>query len=168
MPVTFAVAVRKGLHRVVDVAWELGFAAVSESTAAVGHGDAARRILVTTLSVVRGLCLAAHIAGRGHGHGHGEHPRHEAVLVKAPGSRNLYALRMIGLFQGALVWLVSLPVQAAAYGPGPLMVLTGPRPSRGPRGCAPRPSGNAQLAAFKAHLADAGPHHGLQPAELVL
>ncbi|WP_324612372.1 DUF1295 domain-containing protein [Streptomyces sp. AS58] len=139
MPVTFAVAVRKGLHRVVDVAWELGFAAVSESTAAVGHGDAARRILVTTLSVVRGLCLAAHIAGRGHGHG--EHPRHEAVLVKAPGGRNLYALRMIGLFQGALVWRVSLPVQAASYGPGPSWsCLDRDRPV-GPRGCTSRPSG---------------------------
>ncbi|MFE1287419.1 DUF1295 domain-containing protein [Streptomyces sp. NPDC058751] len=49
--------------------------------------------------------------------GHGENPRYEALPAHVRGSRNLYALRMVYLLQGALVWLVSLPVQAAQYTP---------------------------------------------------
>ncbi|MYS76826.1 DUF1295 domain-containing protein, partial [Streptomyces sp. SID5926] len=68
MLATFAVAVRKGMHRVVDVAWGLGFAAVAVVTcvgaAAAGQGDPGRRTLVAALTVAWGLRLAAHIARR--------------------------------------------------------------------------------------------------------
>ncbi|MFJ8937417.1 DUF1295 domain-containing protein [Streptomyces sp. NPDC102365] len=123
MLLTFAVAVRKGLHRVVDVAWGLGFTAVAlvSFLASAGEGDEGRRLLVTALTAVWGLRLAGHIAWRGRGHG--EDPRYDAMLAKAPGSRNLYALRMVYLLQGALVWLVSLPVQAAQYVSGSLSGL---------------------------------------------
>ncbi|QKW10466.1 DUF1295 domain-containing protein [Streptomyces sp. NA04227] len=122
MLVTFAVAVRQGTHRLADVAWGVGFTAVAvvSCACAAGTGDPAGRFLVTALTAVWGLRLAAHIARRGRGHG--EDPRYERLLAKAPGSRSAYALRMVYLLQGALVWLVSLPVQAAMYlpdGPGP-------------------------------------------------
>jgi len=42
------------------------------------------------------------------------------MVARAPGNPHLYALRMVYLLQGALVWLVSLPVQAAQYLPGPM------------------------------------------------
>ncbi|WP_327237423.1 DUF1295 domain-containing protein [Streptomyces sp. NBC_01317] len=120
MLLTFAVAVVKGLHRIVDVAWGLAFAAVAvvSYAASAGEGDDARRLAVTVLTVVWGLRLAAHIAARGRGHGEDE--RYEKMLAKAPGHRNLYALRMVYLLQGALVVLVSLPVQAAQYVRGPV------------------------------------------------
>ncbi|WP_256090453.1 DUF1295 domain-containing protein, partial [Actinacidiphila rubida] len=54
------------------------------------------------------------------GRGKGEDARYEKMLAKAPGSRNAYAFRTVYLAQGALVWVVSLPVQAAQYIPGPL------------------------------------------------
>jgi len=93
--VTFAVAVRAGVHRIVDVAWGIGFTAVAGVTFALstGEGDLVRRLLVTSLTAVWGLRLAVHIGRRGRGHG--EDPRYEAMPAKAPGSRNAYALRMV-------------------------------------------------------------------------
>ncbi len=119
MLVTFAVGVAKGVHRVVDAAWGAAFAAVALATLGMsaGHGDDTRRLIVTGATVVWGLRLAVHIGLRGRGKG--EDPRYDRLLSKAPGSRNAYAFRTVYLLQGALVWLVSLPVQAAPYVRGP-------------------------------------------------
>ncbi|MFD7865142.1 DUF1295 domain-containing protein [Streptomyces sp. NPDC059783] len=118
--VTFAVAVRRGLHRVVDVAWGLAFAVVATLTwlLSAGHGDDGRRLLVAAATAVWGLRLAAHIARRSRGHG--EDPRYSALLDKARGNRTRYALRTVHLTQACLVWLISLPVQAASYSSRPL------------------------------------------------
>ncbi|MGA5360675.1 DUF1295 domain-containing protein [Streptomyces purpurascens] len=150
MLVTFAIAVRKGLHRIVDVAWGLGFTAVAAVTfaASAGTGDPGRRILVTVLTAVWGLRLARHIARRGRGHG--EDPRYEEMLAKAPGSRNLYALRIVYLLQGALVWLVSLPVQAAQYITGPMTAWAAAGACLWAAGLFFEAVGDAQLARFKA------------------
>lgn len=87
MLVTFAVALRAGVHRVVDVAWGIGFTAVALVSYALsaGHGDDGRRLLVTVLTAVWGLRLAVYIALRGRGHG--EDPRYEAMLARAGGNR---------------------------------------------------------------------------------
>ncbi|MFJ9895591.1 DUF1295 domain-containing protein [Streptomyces sp. NPDC091280] len=157
MLVTFAVAVRKGMHRIVDVAWGIAFTAVAAVTlaASAGHGDPVRRLLVTVLTAVWGLRLAAHIARRGRGHG--EDPRYEALLAKAPGGRNAYAFRTVYLLQGALVWLVSLPVQAAQYVPGPsspLLLAAGT--ALWAVGVGFEAVGDAQLARFRADPAHRG------------
>ncbi|MBN0043467.1 DUF1295 domain-containing protein [Streptomyces actuosus] len=153
---TFAVALRAGVHRVVDVAWGIGFTAVAVVTfaASAGHGDPARRLLVTALTAVWGLRLAVHIARRGRGHG--EDPRYEALLAKAPGSRTAYALRTVYLLQGALVWLVSLPVQAAQYVPGPPSFLTWAGVGLWAVGLGFEAVGDAQLARFRADPANRG------------
>ncbi|MGW7468884.1 DUF1295 domain-containing protein [Streptomyces xantholiticus] len=154
--VTFAVAVRGGVHRVVDVAWGIGFIAVAlvSYTLSAGEGDDGRRLLVTVLTAVWGLRLAVHIGLRGRGHG--EDPRYEKLLAKAPGNRNRYALRMVYLLQGALVWLVSLPVQGAQYVPGPVGAI-------GWAGCGVwlvgfcfEAFGDRQLAQFKADPGNRG------------
>ncbi|MDX3386421.1 DUF1295 domain-containing protein [Streptomyces niveiscabiei] len=156
MLVTFAVALRLGLHRIVDVAWGIGFTAVAAVTfaASAGHGDPVRRLLATVLTAVWGLRLAVHIARRGRGHG--EDPRYEAMLAKAPGSRNTYALRMVYLLQGALVWLVSLPVQAAQYVPGRPSFLAWAAVALWAAGVGFEAIGDAQLARFKADPAHRG------------
>ncbi|MFI1168794.1 DUF1295 domain-containing protein [Streptomyces sp. NPDC020801] len=156
MLVTFGFALRLGVHRVVDVAWGAAFAAVAGVTLAVsaGQGDTARRVLVTVLTAVWGLRLAAHIARRGRGHG--EDPRYEAMLARARGNRNLYALRMIYLVQGALVWLVSLPVQAAQYAPRPLSGLAWTGALVWSAGLFFEAVGDAQLARFRADPANRG------------
>ncbi|MCS0637786.1 DUF1295 domain-containing protein [Streptomyces sp. LP05-1] len=158
MLAVFAVAARKGVHRLADVAWGLAFTAVAvvayALSAGYGQGDGLRRLLVAGATAVWGVRLAVHIARRGRGHG--EDPRYERMLAKAPGSRNLYALRKVYLLQGALVWLVSLPVQAAMYvpaGPDPLLVAG---LLLWALGLAFEAVGDAQLARFKADPAHRG------------
>ncbi|WP_329624903.1 DUF1295 domain-containing protein [Streptomyces sp. NBC_01255] len=126
MLVAFVIASVKGVHRIVDVAWGLAFAAVAVVTWVLSaeYGDDGRRLAVTLATCLWGLRLAFHIARRGRGHG--EDPRYAKMLARAPGNPAFYALRKVYLLQGALVWLVSLPVQAAAYlpeGVDPLLVL---------------------------------------------
>ncbi|MFE2941617.1 DUF1295 domain-containing protein [Streptomyces sp. NPDC059255] len=157
MLVTFAVAVAKGVHRIVDIAWGLAFTAVavvSYAVSADGGGDGARRLLVTVLTIVWGLRLAGHIAARGWGHG--EDARYEAMLDKAPGNRNLYALRTVYLLQGVLVVLVSLPVQAAQYVTGPLGPVAYAGCALWLVGLVFEAVGDRQLARFKADPANRG------------
>lgn len=156
MLATFAAAVRNGVHRIVDVAWGLAFTAVAALTYALsaGQGDDNRRLLIAALTALWGIRLSAHIAWRGRGHG--EDPRYERMLAKAPGNANTYAFRKVYLLQGALVWMVSLPVQAAAYLPGPM----GPVAALGTllwlTGLLFESVGDLQLARFKANPAHRG------------
>ncbi|MEU8076043.1 DUF1295 domain-containing protein [Catellatospora citrea] len=115
----FGFGVVLGRHRGVDVAWGLGFAAVALTSylLSAGTGDPARRAVVTALTVVWGVRLAAHIAWRGWGHG--EDRRYERLLARASGNRHLYALRMVYLLQGMLIWFVCLPVQVTQYSTAP-------------------------------------------------
>ncbi|MET8677389.1 DUF1295 domain-containing protein [Streptomyces sp. NPDC004647] len=156
MLVTFGVARAVGLHRIVDVAWGLAFVAVAVVSygMSAGYGDGGRRLLVTVLTVVWGLRLAGHIAWRGGGHG--EDPRYERLLDRARGSRDAYALRMVYLLQAALVWLVSLPVQAAQYVPGPMGAIAAAGAALWLLGLVFEAVGDWQLALFKAEPANRG------------
>ncbi|MFC5251515.1 DUF1295 domain-containing protein [Streptomyces nigrescens] len=156
MLLTFAVARVKGVHRLVDTAWGAAFAAVTLATygMSAGHGDDGRRLLVTLATVLWGLRLSVHIAWRGRGHG--EDPRYERLLARAPGSRDAYALRMVYLLQGALVWLVSLPVQVAQYVPVPLGAGAVAGALLWAAGFAFESIGDFQLARFKADPAHRG------------
>ncbi|MCX4529627.1 MULTISPECIES: DUF1295 domain-containing protein [unclassified Streptomyces] len=156
MLATFAVAVRKGPHRIVDVAWGLAFAAVAAVTygLSAGYGDDARRLLVAAATLLWGVRLAAHIARRGRGHG--EDPRYARLLARGRGGPRLRALRKVYLLQGALVWLVSLPVQAASYVAAPIGVLTVLGAVLWAVGLAFEAVGDFQLARFKADPAHRG------------
>lgn len=160
MLVTFALAVARGLHRIVDVAWGLAFTAVAASSYAMsGHDPHAA--LALALTAVWGLRLAGHIAWRGRGHG--EDPRYEALLSRARGSRTAYALRTVYLLQGALVWLISLPVQTASYVPGPLGAAAATGTALWLLGLFFEAVGDFQLAHFKSDPANRGRimDHGL-------
>lgn len=156
MLVTFALALVKGVHRIVDVAWGLAFTAVALVTWALsaGYGDDGRRLAVTLATCLWGLRLALHIARRGRGHG--EDPRYARMLARAPGNPALHALRKVYLLQGALVWLVSLPVQAAAYLPEGVDALLVVGLLLWALGLAFETVGDHQLARFKADPANRG------------
>ena len=115
MAITFAVAIWRGHHSVIDVTWGLGFAVVAATSVLVssGHGDATRRVLIAVLTAVWGLRLAIHIGRRNWGKG--EDPRYAELLAKAPGNPNAFAIRKIYLTQAVVMWFVSLPVQVAMY-----------------------------------------------------
>ncbi|MFE9258266.1 DUF1295 domain-containing protein [Streptomyces sp. NPDC006879] len=153
---TFVVSLRKGMHRIVDVAWGLAFTAVAVVAFSMsrGHGDAGRQLLVLALTSLWGLRLAGHILRRSWGHG--EDPRYERMLGKAPGSRSVYALRKVYLLQAALVWLVSLPVQAGMYVAGSPGVLTWVGCALWTLGFAFETIGDHQLHRFKADPANRG------------
>ncbi|MBD0693094.1 DUF1295 domain-containing protein [Streptomyces sp. CBMA123] len=153
----FVIGVRAGRHRGVDVAWGLAFTAVAWTGWALsaGHGDAGRRLLATALVTVWGLRLSAHIRSRSRGHG--EDPRYDRMLAKAPaGRRDGYALRVVYLLQAAIVWFVSLPVQAAQYLTAPLGPLTWATLGLWAVGMFFETVGDWQLARFKADAANRG------------
>ena len=85
MLATFALALVKGVHRIVDVAWGLAFTAVALVTygLSTGHGDEVRRLAVTLATCLWGLRLAFHIARRGRGQG--EDPRRRTYRLTPAG-----------------------------------------------------------------------------------
>jgi steroid 5-alpha reductase family enzyme len=156
MVVVFCIGLALGKHRVVDVAWGIAFTivAVVSYVLSAGHGDPARRALVTVLTVTWGLRLAAHIAWRGRGTP--EDPRYEKLLAKARGSRTWYALTRVYLGQGALVWFISMPVQAVAFGEGPLGITAVLGTALLAVGLFFESVGDWQLARFKSDPANRG------------
>ncbi|MDV9187383.1 DUF1295 domain-containing protein [Streptomyces sp. SR27] len=156
MLVTFVIGAARGLHRIVDVAWGVAFTAVAVGAwfLAAGQGDDVRRTVVALATSVWGLRLAIHIARRGRGHG--EDPRYARMLARARGNPTLYALWKVYLLQGALVWLVSLPVQVAVLIPAPLDATACLGLVVWAAGLAFEAVGDRQLALFKADPANRG------------
>lgn len=120
---TFVVAKIAGKHSVIDTAWGLLFAAIAIAVfvCSFGHGDAMRRTLLLVLPVLWGLRLAVHIGRRTVGRP--EDPRYEALLAKAKGRSDLYAIRMVYLLQGVLAFVISAPILVGAFEPGPVRGL---------------------------------------------
>lgn len=114
-------------HSVIDTAWGLLFAAAAVAAFAVaqsragGHDDPTRRVLLLVLPVLWGLRLAQHIGRRSIGKP--EDPRYDALLAKATGNRELYAVRTVYLLQGVLALLISAPILVGAFEGGPVGAL---------------------------------------------
>jgi len=111
-------------------------------------------MLVLALTAVWGLRLAAHIFRRNHGRG--EDPRYERMLRQRTGSVTRFVAEQIYLPQGAIMWVVSLPLQVAMYATGPL----GPAAAVGSAvwlvGMAFEATGDWQLTRFRADPANRG------------
>ncbi|GAA1069753.1 DUF1295 domain-containing protein [Kitasatospora nipponensis] len=153
----FAVGLRTGRHRGVDVAWGLGFVAVALTGygLSAGHGDGGRRALATVLVTLWGLRLSLHLWHRARGAA--EDPRYRRMLARvAPERRTGYALRTFYLAQAGLLWVISLPVQAAQYLPQPLGPLAWAGTALWAVGLAFEAVGDRQLARFKADPAQHG------------
>jgi steroid 5-alpha reductase family enzyme len=161
--VAFAFGVAGGKHRVIDVFWGIGFVVVGLTglVLSAGYGDPTRRWLVAALTAVWGLRLATHIGLRGRGEP--EDPRYEAMLARARGDRNRYALRQVYLLQGVSLWFISFPVQVAQYDPDPLTVVSYVGIAVFAVGLFFESVGDLQLARFKADPSSRGKvlDHGL-------
>jgi len=111
MTLTAVVAVRAGRVSVVDVAWGLALVGVAVVCAVIANDW--RSWLLVLLVAVWGGRLSSHIFTRSRGHG--EDPRYREVLGGSLDEVGVgVAVRRVFLVQGAAVWLVSLPLQAAA------------------------------------------------------
>jgi steroid 5-alpha reductase family enzyme len=112
---TFVVAKIAGKHSVIDTAWGLLFVAIAVAVF-VRSADVAcpgRRWLLLILPALWGLRLAVHIGRRTVGRP--EDPRYEALLGKAKGNPDLYALRMVYLLQGVLAFLIAAPILVGGF-----------------------------------------------------
>ncbi|MGB7448291.1 MAG: DUF1295 domain-containing protein [Ornithinimicrobium sp.] len=149
---TWAWSRRVGKWAVVDVVWGAGFAVVGLVSALVGlllgSGSDLRTLIIAALVCVWGGRLSWHIFTRSRGKG--EDPRYED-LTEGLGPVSA-ALKVFGL-QGALQWVISLPLQAAAaagptQGAWTIVLIAGVLVFA--VGLTFEAIGDAQLAAFKA------------------
>ncbi len=106
----WAVSVAVKDTSIVDIFWGSGFVVVAWVTFVVADGSEGYRWLLVALTTLWGLRLTAHLANRNLGHG--EDFRY-AKMRERHGSRwPLRSLWSVYWVQGALMWVVSLPVQA--------------------------------------------------------
>lgn len=96
---------------IVDIFWGLGFAMVAVTTYLATDGFAGRKQLITALTIIWGVRLAWHIGSRNIGKG--EDYRYQAMRKKLGAKFPIISLFTVFLLQGALMWLISMPLQAA-------------------------------------------------------
>ncbi len=97
---------------IVDVVWGAGFVVVAWASVLTANAYTTRSNLITAMVTVWGVRLAAHLWWRNRGKG--ENHRHHAMRRRAGDRFVATSLVTVFLFQGLLVWIVSLPVQLAA------------------------------------------------------
>lgn len=111
MTATAYAAARTGRVSVVDTAWGIALLAAAVACALVA-GTWQSWLCVALVGVWAGR-LSSHIFTRSRGHG--EDPRYEKILGGSLDEVGMgVAVRKVFLVQGIAVWLVSLPLQAAA------------------------------------------------------
>ncbi len=102
-----SVAVRDA--SIVDIAWGASFVVVAWVSRFVADGHAARQNLLVVLTTLWGLRLAIYLARRNLGQG--EDPRYVSMRRRGGDAWWWVSLFKVFWLQGALVWVVSLPVQ---------------------------------------------------------
>ena len=140
---------------IVDILWGLAFVVMAWTGFLTGHGARPRQLLLAGLVTVWGLRLSAYLARRNLGHG--EDFRYRAMRRRRP---NFVVWSLFGVFglQGALAWIVALPVQLAMADrtPARLGALATIGALLWVLGLAFEAVGDAQLARFKKDPTSAG------------
>ncbi|MFI9814329.1 DUF1295 domain-containing protein [Saccharothrix variisporea] len=148
----FALAVRRKRFDLIDSFWGPGFAVVAVLTLALA-GVSARAVVVTVLTVVWGVRLGWHIHTRNRKKP--EDQRYVDMYRRARGNPVAKMYRVY-LVQAAIMVLVSLPVQFAAYRDGALSVFDVLGLVVWAVGFVFEAVGDRQLARFKADPANQG------------
>lgn len=150
----WGLSVKLGDPSFVDAWWPMGFVLVTWVSFVLGGGDPTRSLMLTALTTVWGLRLAGYLLWRWRRNGPDK--RYVAMLRHAPGNPHVFTLKKVFLLQGALLWVVSLPLQLGAVadeGVGPLAVLGSVLAAAG---IALESVGDLQLVRFKADPANDG------------
>ncbi len=140
---------------IVDAAWGAGFVIVGWIAFGVGDGCRGRRLLLAALVTVWGLRLTAYLTVR-RVRSAGEDPRYGEWRERHGARFPLVSLVSVFLLQGALIWIVSLPLQAAAPRPDRLGPLDWIGAGVWAVGLLFEALGDAQLSRFKADPAHRG------------
>ena len=109
MVVLWLVSVRRGDPSFIDAWWPVGFVVVAWESRLVGNGDPTRGALLVGITTVWGLRLGGYLFWRWRKQGPDK--RYVSMLRHAPGNPHLFTLQRVFLLQGALLWVVSLPLQ---------------------------------------------------------
>lgn len=108
----WAVSVAVKDTSIVDIFWGSGFVVVAWVSFLVADGSGSYRLLLAILTSLWGLRLTAHLANRNLGHG--EDYRYASMRKRHGSKWPLRSLWAVFWVQGALMWVVSLPVQGGA------------------------------------------------------
>jgi len=138
---------------IVDVWWGLGFTLIATVAHRLGPG-AARADLVLAMVGLWGLRLAGYLLWRNSGAG--EDRRYQAMRRAWGGRFWWVSYGTVFLLQGAVMWVVSLPVQQAMASRTSLGALDALGAGVWAVGLAFESVGDAQLARFKADPVNAG------------
>ncbi len=95
---------------IVDIFWGCGFVVVAWVGYFTTNGFASRKLLLTALVTIWGARLAVYLFWRNHGKG--EDYRYQAMRKRIK-NFPLLSLPIVFIFQGVLIWLISLPIQFA-------------------------------------------------------
>ncbi|GAB4158644.1 MAG: DUF1295 domain-containing protein [Planctomycetaceae bacterium] len=96
---------------IVDIFWGLGFVVVTWSTLLqTGHWSF-WRIILACMATIWGLRLSGYLLWRNWGKG--EDYRYQSLRNRFGSGFPVLSLVIVFLFQGALIWIVSLPLQSA-------------------------------------------------------
>jgi steroid 5-alpha reductase family enzyme len=113
---TWLVGLRLRDASVIDPVWGPAFVVVAVVAALVGNGCSARRWLLLALTAVWGLRLGWHLTKRKL-HERAEDRRYAAMRQAHPDNFALWSLGWVYGVQGAMVVIISLPIQVASQSP---------------------------------------------------
>ncbi len=102
-------SIRRGDPSFIDAWWPMGFVAVAWTTFALTEGDSTRRTVLVGVVTIWGLRLGTYLFWRWRREGPDR--RYVNMMRKAPGNPHVFTLKKVFLLQGALQWVVSMPVQ---------------------------------------------------------
>ncbi len=97
---------------IVDIYWGVGFVVTSWSAAILNQNDSWRVQVLLVLITIWGFRLALYVVWRNRGHG--EDRRYQAMREHHGVRFWWVSLGTVFLLQGVLLWLISMPLQAAA------------------------------------------------------
>jgi steroid 5-alpha reductase family enzyme len=97
---------------IVDIVWGAGFVVVAWVAATIGDGNPSRSNLITAMVTIWGLRLTGYLWWRNHGHG--EDFRYKSMRKRRGDAFPMTSLVTVFGLQGAVMFVVSMPVQLAA------------------------------------------------------
>ena len=109
MLLVWAISVAIRDASIVDIFWGFGFVAVAWAALAVTDGNGARAALLVAMATVWGLRLTVHLAIRNIGEP--EDYRYQSMRRRAGERFWIKSLGRVFGLQGAVMWVVSLPLQ---------------------------------------------------------
>jgi steroid 5-alpha reductase family enzyme len=145
---TWIVSLFKGDVSIVDSLWSLIFLALCTTYFLLTDFATARGTLVLVLVTLWALRLSVYITWRNWGEP--EDARYQAIRRRHSPHFAVTSLWIVFLLQGALAWVISLPLLAAVAGSRPLALLDGVAAVVVLFGILFESIADAQLAAFKA------------------